>query len=158
MTVSEKASQDVWQMPASPPPPGRAARILFLCVANSARSQLAKGIARARLGEAARVESAGSMPRFVHPLASKVLEERGIEHSEQRSKSVDTIDADGVDLVVTLCADEVCPVAVGGERVHWPLPDPAKGPDEGMPEQFRAVAREIEARVDALATQWLKLD
>ncbi len=98
------------------------------------------------------------MPRFVHPLASKVLDDLGIEHSEQRSKNVDAIDADGVDLVVTLCADEVCPVAVGGERIHWPLPDPAKGPDEGMLEQFRAVAREIAARVDTLATKWLGID
>ncbi len=119
---------------------------------------MAEGIARARLGDAACVESAGSMPRFVHPLASKVLDELGIEHSGQRSKNVDEIDPADIDLVVTLCADEVCPVAVSGERVHWPLPDPAKGPDEGMLEQFRVVGREISARVDLLATQWLGLD
>jgi arsenate reductase (thioredoxin) len=147
------------QMPVSPPPDGRPARILFLCVANSARSQLAEGIARARFGEAAIVESAGSAPRFVHPLASQVLDELGIEHANQCSKSVDDIDTTGVDLVVTLCADEVCPVAVAGQRLHWPLPDPAEGPAGGAESElltkFRETSEAISARVDALAKQWL---
>ena len=119
---------------------------------------MAEGIARARFGNAACVESAGSVPRFVHPLASKVLDELGIEHSEQHSKSVDDIESEGVDLVVTLCADEVCPIAIGGERVHWPLPDPAGGAEPELLEKFRAVSHEISARVDALAKRWLRLD
>lgn len=146
-----------WEMPSSPPPAGCPARVLFLCVANSARSQLAEGIARARFGKTAVVQSAGSEPRFVHPLASKILDELGIEHSHQSSKSVDEIDPEGVDLVVTLCADEVCPVAVGGQRLHWPLPDPASGHEVELLEKFRATSRDISARVDALARDWLKI-
>jgi len=118
---------------------------------------LAEGIARVRFGEAAIVESAGSAPRFVHPLAKKVLADLGIEHGAQSSKNVDDIAPEGIDLVVTLCADEVCPVAVSGQRLHWPLPDPAGGPEAEALAKFVATAEEISARVDALAKGWLRL-
>ena len=103
-------------------PPG----LLFLCVGNSARSQMAEGLARAHFGDAVRVQSAGSKPSSVHPLASVALTEVGIDVSRQRSKSVAEIDAGSVDLVITLCAEEVCPVYPKRVRkIHWPLPDPA---------------------------------
>ena len=93
------------------PPPSS---ILFLCVANSARSQMAEGLARAKFGERVRVQSAGSEPSHVNPLAIDALREVGIDISSHRSKSVDTIDPSSVDLVITLCAEEVCPMGLAG--------------------------------------------
>lgn len=127
--------------------------VLFLCVANSARSQLAEGLARARLPASVKVLSAGSSPGSVHPLALAALAEVGIDASAQRSKSVQTIAAQEVDLVVTLCQEEVCPLWVGpGRRLHWPMPDPAS---EGTPgaqmRRFREVRDAIRAKVEALA-------
>ena len=128
-------------------------RILFLCVANSARSQMAEGLARARFGSRAEIRSAGSSPALVHPLAIAALDEIGIDISGHHSKSVETIDAASVDLVVTLCADEVCPAFLGGaRRLHWPLTDPA-GADGTALERldcFRDVRDEIARRLDAL--------
>ena len=83
--------------------------LLFLCVANSARSQMAEGLARARLPDAVRVQSAGSAPASVNPLAVQVMAELGIDISGQWSKSVDTIDPAAVDTVVSLCAEESVP-------------------------------------------------
>jgi len=121
--------------------------VLFLCVANSARSQLAEGLARARFGERVRVQSAGSRPSRVNPWAAAAMQEAGIDISAQRSKSVDEIDPTTVDLVVTLCAEEVCPVfAHPVRRLHWPLRDPATG---GLAE-FRATRDAIAARLDAI--------
>jgi arsenate reductase len=100
--------------------------ILFLCVANSARSQMAEGLARKHFGERVRVASAGSKPSRVNPYAIEVMKEVGIDLASHRSKSVDTIDPATVDTVVTLCAEEVCPVFLGkARRLHWPIPDPA---------------------------------
>ena len=73
--------------------------ILFLCVANSARSQMAEGLARQIFGKGATVLSAGSAPSTVNPLAIQVMQEMGIDISRQQSKSVDTIDLKSVDLV-----------------------------------------------------------
>src|SRR5512144_2162683 len=96
--------------------------ILFLCVANSARSQMAEGLARHLFGDRVQVRSAGSAAWRVSPYAVRVLEEIGIDISRQWSKSTDEIDLDAIDLVITLCADEVCPVFPRPvERLHWPL-------------------------------------
>ena len=134
--------------------------ILFLCVANAARSQMAEGLARRRLGDAVQVQSAGSRPTRLSPHAVTVLAELGIDIGAQRSKSVDTIDTAGVDTVVTLCAEEVCPVFRGPgkvRRLHWPLPDPdAAEPavsDETRLARFRAVRDAIAARLDELASE-----
>jgi arsenate reductase len=100
--------------------------VLFLCVANSARSQMAEGLARHRFGASVRVQSAGSQPSTVNPYALEVMREVGIDLATHHSKSVDTIDPASVDTVVTLCAEEVCPVFLGkATRLHWPIPDPA---------------------------------
>lgn len=100
--------------------------ILFLCVANSARSQMAEGLARRQFGDRVRVQSAGSRPATVNPYAIEVMAELGVDLTVQHSKSVQTIDPASVDLVVTLCAEEVCPVFLGAvQRLHWPIPDPA---------------------------------
>ena len=122
-------------------PPG----VLFLCVANSARSQLAEGLARAHFGDRARILSAGAHPAGVNPLAVAALAEVGIDASRQTSKSVETIDPDDVDVVVTLCAEEVCPAYPRRVRqLHWPLRDPTAGPSERPPIQaFRETRDEL---------------
>jgi len=124
--------------------------ILFLCVANSARSQMAEGLARQILGDAVRVQSAGSSPGRVHPLAIRALAEEGIDISSHRSKSVDEIDLANLDVVITLCAEEVCPVVPSRARkLHWPLPDPAAadGSDEERLQRFREVRDLLRARL-----------
>ncbi|HEY5960151.1 MAG TPA: arsenate reductase ArsC, partial [Polyangiaceae bacterium] len=78
--------------------------ILFLCVANSARSQLAEGLARMIFGDQLRVQSAGSEPSRVNPYAVEVMQELGVDLSTHHSKSVQTIDPTTVDTVITLCA------------------------------------------------------
>ena len=127
--------------------------VLFLCVANSARSQMAEGLARAAFGARVPVSSAGSHPTELNPLAVTALAELGIDISGQRSKSVDSIDPSTVGLVVTLCADEVCPVFLGkARRLHWPLPDPAaaRGTDEERLAKFRQVRDDIRRRLPSL--------
>ena len=99
--------------------------ILFLCVANSARSQMAEGLARAHFGDRVRVQSAGSAPSQVNPFAITAMAELGIDISGHSSKSVEVIDPNTVDVVITLCAEEVCPVFLGTHRrLHWPFADP----------------------------------
>ncbi len=127
--------------------------ILFLCVANSARSQMAEGLARARFGEAVNVMSAGSAPWRVHPLAIRSLAEIGIDITHHRSKAVEEIDPDSVDLVITLCTEEECPVFLGkASRLHWPLPDPAlvEGTGEERLATFRTVRDELKRRIGFL--------
>ena len=127
--------------------------ILFLCVANSARSQMAEGFARNLLGDRLRVQSAGSTPSRVNPFAIEVMREAGVDITTHASKSVDDIAPDTVDTVITLCAEEVCPVFLGSaERVHWPLPDPAGagGSDEERLARFREVRDEIRRRLPTL--------
>ena len=115
-------------------------RVLFLCVANSARSQMAEGLARHFFGDQAEFLSAGSLPTGVNPLAIRVMKEMGIDISGHRSKSVGEIDPKNTDVIVTLCAEEVCPVFSGkAQRLHWPIPDPAAvmGSDEERLHAFR---------------------
>lgn len=131
--------------------------ILFLCVANSARSQMAEGLAR-QLFPGVLVQSAGSRPSRVNPQAIEVLAELGIDISAQRSKSVQDIESEGIDLVVTLCAEEVCPVFFGkAERLHWPIPDPACKVADPTPEQLREPMRiardEIRRRLEAFKAE-----
>lgn len=126
--------------------------LLFLCVANSARSQMAEGIARDLVGDRLPVQSGGSAPSRVNPLAVRALAEIGIDISGQRSKSVDEVDRDAVATVITLCAEEVCPVYLGdARRLHWPLPDPAghDEPEGASLERFRAVRDELRTRIAA---------
>lgn len=125
-------------------------KILFLCVANSARSQMAEGLAKAAFGDKALIQSAGSKPSKVNPFAIKTLAEIGIDISNNRSKSVDEIDPSTVDTVITLCAEEVCPVFLGkAERLHWGLPDPAsaQGTDEEKLIKFREIRDELRKRI-----------
>ncbi len=125
-------------------------KILFLCVANSARSQMAEGLAKAHFGNQALIQSAGSKPSMVNPFAIKAMAEIGIDISQNRSKSVSEVDPSTVDTVITLCAEEECPVFLGkAERIHWGLSDPGVGKttDEEKLQSFREVRAEIKKRI-----------
>lgn len=129
--------------------------VLFLCVANSARSQMAEGLARQIFGDDVRVQSAGSRPSRVNPYAIRAMAEVGIDLSGHESKSVDTIAPDSVDLVVTLCAEEVCPVFLGDvRRLHWPIRDPDRKDEELDDDErlrhFRVARDEIRGRLEVL--------
>lgn len=130
-------------------------RILFLCVANSARSQLAEGLARDLFGNAAQVESAGSEPSgTVNRFAITAMKEIGIDLAAHRSKSWNELPAEfmsSLDYVITLCAEEVCPaVPTKAKKLHWPLPDPAKmgATDAERLEAFRQTRDEIKHRLE----------
>ena len=113
------------------------------------RSQMAEGIARSLAPEGVSVSSAGSQPAKVRPLAVAALAEIGIDISHHRSKGVDDI-ARPVDAVVTLCAEEVCPVWLGDAlRIHWALPDPAGviGSTQERLKAFWAVRDELGRRL-----------
>ncbi len=130
--------------------------VLFLCVANSARSQMAEGLARDLFGDAVRVQSAGSAPSRVNPFAIQAMAELRIDLGTHTSKSVQTIDPESVDLVITLCAEEVCPVFLSSApRMHWPLQDPDRKhedlTDEERLQHFRVARDQIRARLAVLA-------
>ena len=135
----------------------RPRHILFLCVANSARSQMAEGIARSLAPEGVRVSSAGSVPSIVRPQAIRALGEIGIDIGGHRSKGVESIDSSSVDAVITLCAEEVCPVFLGNShRLHWGLPDPAgvEGDEDRKMQAFRKIRDELDRRLKFLFKDW----
>jgi arsenate reductase len=130
--------------------------ILFLCVANSARSQMAEGLARKLFGARVAVQSAGSEPSKVNPYAIEVMREVGVDLTTHHSKSVETIDPATVGTVITLCAEEVCPAFLGkARRLHWPIQDPATKdatlPREEMLARFRTARDQIQGRLEVLA-------
>src|SRR5574344_422880 len=125
---------------------------------------MAEGLAR-QMFPGFLIQSAGRRPGHVNPYAIEVLRELGIDATGHRSKSVQDIDPATVDLVITLCAEEVCPAFLGRgsgpgpgavpiERLHWPLPDPASSGPARTPEELRARFRagrdEIRRRLEAL--------
>lgn len=132
--------------------------ILFLCVANSARSQMAEGLARRLFGGRVEVQSAGSAPSQVNPWAIAVMSELGIDLGGQRSKSVHGVDPETIGTVITLCAEEVCPVSLSRARhLHWPIPDPAShdpslSADE-MLARFRAARDALQAMLERFARE-----
>ena len=95
-----------------------------------------------------RIQSAGSRPGRVSPYALEVLAEQGINATAHTSKSVQDIDPWTVDLVITLCAEEVCPVFLGeAERLHWPIPDPASAELSLSPEDLRGRFRKARDKI-----------
>ena len=122
--------------------------ILFLCMRNSGRSQMAEGLARALAPTGYRFLSAGSDPGEINPIAIQALAEQHVDISNHRAKGLVDIPIAQVDTIVTLCAEEVCPVVPGQvQRVHWPLPDPKDIAS------FRAVREELRTRLPALWNQ-----
>ncbi len=130
---------------------GRPLRMLFLCTHNSARSQLAEGIARYVGGEAVEAYSAGSEPADVHPLALAKLAELGIDTSTLRSKSVEEFRGRQFDYVITVC-DRVrdgCPTFFDDpHQIHWSFADPAALEDEQAQRRaFETTCRELTTRL-----------
>ncbi len=126
--------------------------VLFLCVQNSARSQIAEGLGSFLAGGGVRVSSAGSEPSQLRPEAIQVLDEVGIDIRSHSSKGFADVEGP-VELVITLCQDEVCPGWLGATwRVHWGLPDPAgpSAPEETRLSDFRRLRDELRRRLGAL--------
>lgn len=127
--------------------------ILFMCVANSARSQLAEGLAR-EIFPNFEIQSAGSHPGKLNPFAVQVMNEIGLDISKHYSKSYDELSpqfVDNLDYVITLCAEEVCPMIVSkAKKLHWPFLDPAsKEPlsEEESLKRFRNARDSIRQRL-----------
>ena len=128
--------------------------VVFLCVANAARSQMAEGFARVHAPKDWKVFSAGSNPASrVSRRATEVMREVGIDISGQKPKGMNEVPLADADLIVTLCADEVCPVVPGAARkLHWPFPDPAAaaGSESEQLQAFRHVRDQIAGKLEEL--------
>jgi protein-tyrosine-phosphatase len=114
---------------------------------------MAEGIAHALAPPEVRVWSAGSRPTAVRPEAIAVLHEIGVDITGQYAKGVGAIPVNEVDLVITLCAEEECPVFLGkARRLHWGLPDPAavEGPEHERLAAFRRLRDELHRRIAGL--------
>jgi arsenate reductase (thioredoxin) len=119
-------------------------RVLFVCVENAGRSQLAQALYERRGGEA---RSAGSKPAAeLHEAVVEVLEEIGVDVSSRKPKAFDGEDVEWADLVVTMGCGDACPVLPGKKYLDWNLPDPA-----GLClEEVRELRAVIEDRVASL--------
>lgn len=123
-----------------------AKRVLFVCVENSNRSQMAEAFARMHGGAGVEALSAGSRPSGkINPKALRFMAERGYDLSTHASKSLDEVEG-GFDAVVTMGCGDSCPWVPAKRREDWALPDPRDMDDEG----YRAVRDDIDARVRAL--------
>lgn len=122
--------------------------VLFICVHNSARSQMAEGLFRHYFGEKCNVYSAGSDPRGIHHMSVQVMAEIEIDISKHKSKSLKEFEGYEMDYVVTVCGDSnvTCPFFAGGkEYIHQSFEDPSalEGTEEEKIEKFRAVRDEL---------------
>ena len=129
-------------------------RVLFLCTANSSRSQMAEGLINHFLGDKIAAFSAGTEATYVNPTAIEVLKEIGIDISSHQSKNLAAFDGQGFDYVITLCgnANETCPLYIGGtKKMHIGFDDPAKtqGIKEEILREFRRVRDEIKEKLTA---------
>ena len=141
--------------PAPPAPPagtgsGRCT-VLFLCTGNSARSQAAEALARARSGGRVQAFSAGSHPKPLHPHAVRVMASRGVDLAGRRPKHLSVFAGQHFDYVITLCdrVREICPEFPGHPGyLHWSIPDPAAadGVQDTYP-AFELMAAELETRI-----------
>jgi len=129
-------------------------RILFLCTANSCRSQMAEGLINNFLGNKITAFSAGTNATNVNPTAIEVMQEIGIDISKHQSKNLTAFDGQSFDYVITLCGDanETCPLYIGGtKKIHIGFDDPAKatGTKEEVLHEFRRVRDDIKERLAA---------
>jgi arsenate reductase (thioredoxin) len=131
-------------------------RVLILCTGNSARSQMAEGLLRHDAGERFEVESAGTKPSSVRPEAIAALRELGIDISGHRSKSVEELDGQHFDFVITVCdnAKEACPVFFGqAQRLHHSFDDPPP-PGERSNHQRMSVFRRVRDEIRQYLTEF----
>jgi len=123
-------------------------KLLFVCVENSCRSQMAEGFVRNIITSQRRsnleVHSAGSIPSGgINPMAVDIMKERGIDISNQESKGLDALPKDKFDIIVTMGCGDNCPTVFAKKRIDWQIKDP-KG---ASIEIFREVRDEIEEKV-----------
>lgn len=135
--------------------PAERARVLFLCTHNSARSQMAEGLLRARSSGQIEVYSAGTEPTEVHPLAIRALSEMNIDIQRHRSKGMQAFLDQSFDYIITVCdrAREACPTFPGDPaKIHWSFPDPAavEGSVAERVEAFRKTAVQLNTRIGYL--------
>jgi arsenate reductase len=132
-------------------------KVLFLCTGNSARSQMAEGFLRRYGGDRFDAYSAGLSPRPVNPLAVEVMDEAGIDISEQRSTGVrEYLGRENFAYLITVCTDaeRECPIFPGiSFRRHWPFDDPAAA--DGTEEERRAVFRRVRDEIGARVQEWI---
>ena len=129
-------------------------RVLFLCTANSCRSQMAEGIVNHFLGDKIEAFSAGTEATYVNPTAIEVMKEIGIDISNHQSKNLTAFDGQSFDYVITLCgnANETCPLYIGGaKKTHIGFNDPAKatGTQDEILKKFHRVRDEIKEKLTA---------
>jgi len=125
-------------------------RVLFVCIENSNRSQMAEAFARLHGADVVDAFSAGSRPSgVVNPKAIEAMRERGYDLSRHKSKSLDDIPEGPYAAVVTMGCGDACPWIPADRREDWELPDPKAM----SPEDFRVVRDEIERRVQLLLKQ-----
>ena len=124
--------------------------ILFLCVGNSARSQIAEGLAKSMMGPEYNIQSAGSQPSgSVHKNAISTMKEIGIDISNYESKSLEDLDKEfmnDVDFIITLCAEEFCPILNNkAKKIHWANEDPDNDSysDQQLEKEFRRIRENI---------------
>lgn len=125
-------------------------RVLFVCVENSNRSQMAEAFARLHGGGAVEAYSAGSKPSgVINPKAIRFMQELGYDLATHASKSLDDIAGMEFDAVITMGCGDNCPWVPAKRREDWGLPDPKHMDDDG----YRAVRDDISARVQRLLTE-----
>jgi arsenate reductase (thioredoxin) len=133
-------------------------KVLFVCVHNSARSQMAEAWLKHLAGDRFDIYSAGIEPGELNPLVVDVMAEGGIDISGNKTKSVADVIAAGhqFDYAITVCDDvqaEACPIFPGAtRRLHWSLPDPQAL--TGTREEKRVLIREIRDRIRQLVSEW----
>jgi arsenate reductase len=130
-------------------------KVMFLCTANSCRSQMAEGFAKEIGKGVMEVYSAGLMSSVVHKRAIAVMKELGIDISDHKSKTIDEYLLREMDFVVTLCnnAEDLCPITPPETtRIYWPIKDPVGmlGTEEEIMNDFRRARDEIKEKVQKL--------
>jgi arsenate reductase len=131
-------------------------RVLFLCSANAARSQIAEAFLRSCAGDRYEAYSAGIDPREIHPLTTKVMEEIGIKMDNQYAKALqEYMGKIHFSYLITVCAEaeKKCPTTFPGmgKRLHWDIEDPVKfiGTEEEKLEKFREIREQIKQRIES---------
>ncbi|MBI5574342.1 MAG: arsenate reductase ArsC [Elusimicrobia bacterium] len=133
-------------------------KVLFICVHNSARSQMAEAFLNKLAGNKFEAKSAGITPGKLNPVVINVMKEIGIDISGNKTKGVkEFIDRDDVfDYVITVCDESGCPVFPGNaEQIHWTFADPSGF--TGTDEEKLAKTREVRDRIKAKIEDWIKI-
>ncbi len=145
-----------WMIEAAVLRAARPRTLLFMCLANSSRSQMAEGLARWLAPPCVSIHSAGSLPSNVNPLAVEAMAEIGIDISSHTSKPVEDIPTP-VNALITLCSRETCPTIPGLRlQIHWPVPDPAgiDASGEKKLQTFRGARDTLFRRLAVLFRGW----